>query len=121
MSDTTSDSAAADGGPLGPAGVRALKIAILVMTVLLVLGVLGLIARVIYLANRPSAQATAARIAASGTLPLPAGATVRSLSLAGDRVAVHYDTPSGSGIAILDLVQGNMLARYTIVPEPPKP
>jgi hypothetical protein len=53
-------------------------------------------------------------------LALPDGAQVRSMSLSGDRLAVHFDAPGGGGIAIVDLASGQAVSRIELVPEPPR-
>lgn len=111
----------------GAAGQRAssternLKIAVVAMGVLIVLGLLTVIGRVIYLASRAPAQsASAAAMTTAPRLALPAGAVIRSMSLSGDRLAIHFDAATGSGIAILDLASGRTLSRVELVPEPPR-
>lgn len=120
MSETTEDS-----GPLSGGQVRALKIAIVVMGILIVLGLLSVIGRIVYLAGKPKPGAVASstatsQIAAEPRLSLPSGAAIRNVSLSGDRLAVHFDAPTGSGIAILDLASGRMLSRVDIVPDAPR-
>lgn len=111
--------------PEGP-GVRALKIAVVVMGIMIVLGVLTVIGRIVYLAAqgpRPagtSAVTSSARLAAVTRLALPVGASVRQISLSGDRLAVHYEGPASSGIAIVDLASGAVLSRVDVVPEVPR-
>lgn len=105
-------------------GVRALKIAIVVMGVMIVLGLITIIGRMIYLASQggrqPAAPALSARIAPNARLALPPGAQVRHVALSGDRLAVHFDSPAGAGIAILDLTTGAQLSRVELVPEIPR-
>lgn len=119
MSETAEDT-----GPLSGGQVRALKIAIVVMGILIVLGLLSVIARIIYLAGKPRAQALAPagaqQLASEPRLTLPPGAAIRNVSLSGDRLAVQYDAPSGSGIAILELDSGRVLSRVRIVPDAPR-
>ena len=45
---------------------------------------------------------------------------MRQVSLAGDRMAVHYDSPAGGGIAIVDVATGAVLHRIDLVPELPR-
>jgi len=97
-----------------------LKIAVIAMGVLIVLGVLTVIGRIIYLASRSPAQmTTSGSVASNARLALPAGAVIRSISLSGDRLAIHFDTQAGSGIAVLDLASGKTLSRVDLVPEAP--
>lgn len=108
-------------------GVRALKFAVIGMGVLIVLGVLTVIGRIVYLANQGPRQASSvasavsgARLAAMSKLSLPAQSHVRQVSLSGDRLAVHYEGATGSAIAIVDLVTGNVISRIEVVPEVPR-
>jgi hypothetical protein len=39
--------------------------------------------------------------------------------LQGDRLAIHYETPAGSGIAIIDLASGRTLGNVVLVPQAP--
>jgi hypothetical protein len=110
--------------PDGP-GVRALKIAVIVMGIMIVVGMVVVFARIVYLANQRGAQGTtvpsgSARLAPQAQLALPAGATIRHVSLSGERLAVHYDGPAGSGIAVVDLATGSVLSRLRVVPELPR-
>jgi hypothetical protein len=107
---------------LGERQVRMLRIAVIAMGVILVLGFITVIARIVYLVNRGSETTTAVSqpVRDAARLALPAGASVRHISLAGQRLAVHYDGPSGSGIVILDLQTGNPVSRVEIVPETPR-
>lgn len=103
--------------------LRALRIAVIVMGVLLVMGLVAVIGRIIYLMARPAGQVSraAGAIIAETTATLPAGAVIRTISLQGDRLAIHYDAAAGSGIAIVDLNSGRTIGRVQLVPEPPKP
>ncbi|MGE3064625.1 MAG: DUF6476 family protein [Hyphomicrobiaceae bacterium] len=96
-----------------PRQLRALKIAVAVMGIVLVVGFLGLVARIFYLATRHNDQA-AHGFKAEIELALPQNAQVRNVSLAGDRLAVHYDGPEGPGIAVIDLASGNVLSRISV-------
>lgn len=115
--------------PLNDGQVKGLRIAVTIMTGILVLGVLTLFGRIIYLVARPSPQAAAAATAviagrtpaAAITVPLPTGAIVRQTALSGDRLAVHYDTPAGGGIVLVDTLSGQIISRIMLKPEPAKP
>lgn len=117
MSDT------ADSGPLTPNQVRWLKIAVVVMGIMIVVGIAILIGRILYLASQGPRQAATVRAhsAVDGRVALPAGAVIRNLSLAGDRLAIHYDAPTGTGIAIIDTTTGTRLGHIDIIPTPPGP
>ena len=68
-------------------------------------------------ANQQPTTPTA--IAKDLRLPLPEGATVRSLALSGDRLAVHFDAHAGAGVAILDLLTGEPVTHVQFVPRGP--
>jgi hypothetical protein len=105
--------------------VRWLRIAVIVMGMLIVMGLAAVIGRIIYLVARPSGQigalspGSAAPMAPEVRAAIPAGAHVRSVSLQGDRLAIHYETPAGSGIAIIDLASGRTLGNVVLVPQAP--
>lgn len=124
MSATTTAKPAADAIEPEPPFVKWLKIAVVVMGIMIVVGVLVVIGRIVYLAStgprQAASPATAARIVPSAGLGLPAGSTIRQVSLSGDRLAVHYEAPTGAAIAILDLATGQVLSRITVVPEVPR-
>ena len=116
--------------PLNDGQVKGLKVAVTIMTGILVLGVLTLFGRIIYLVARPSPQAattsSAAALvarspAAAITVPLPTGAVVRQTSLSGERLVLHYDAPSGTGIVLVDTITGQIISRIALKPEPAKP
>jgi hypothetical protein len=105
--------------PFSPAQLRILKIAVVVMGVILVLGFAAVIGRIAYLVTRsgkpPATQSGAP--AKDLRLSLPEGAAVRSLALSGDRLAVHFDTHAGAGVAILDLLTGEPVTRIDLAPQ----
>jgi hypothetical protein len=96
---------------------------------LIVAGITAVVLRIIYLSATPSAQQEPSQVAGAAApvaglpsperLDLPAGAVVKSISLSGDRLAVHYEAPSGAGIAVLDLATGAVTRRVSIAPEGP--
>jgi hypothetical protein len=103
--------------PFSPTQLRILKIAVVVMGVILVLGFLAVLGRIAYLVTRTAKPAAhSAAIAKDLRLPLPEGATVRSLALSGDRLAVHFDAHAGPGVAILDLLTGEPITHVKLVP-----
>lgn len=105
--------------PFSPAQLRILKIAVVVMGVILVLGFAAVIGRIAYLVTRTAKPAASAAIAKDLRLPLPEGAAVRSLALSGDRLAVHFETHAGPGVAILDLLTGELITHVQLVPSGP--
>ena len=125
MRDDTSEPDDKAAIVLGDRHLRLLKIAVIAMGVVLVLGFVAVIARIVYLVGRSGETATTTAtvsqpIRDAARLALPAGATIRNLSLSGGRLAVHYEGPRGSGIIILDLATGTPASRIEIVPEVPR-
>jgi hypothetical protein len=109
-----------DNGPLTSGQVKALKIAIAVMGFLIVAALLAIVGRVIYLSSTkrvPSPPAaTSGALAPQQRLTLPPGAVVRQISLHGNRLLVHYQSPGGPGATILDLTTGKPLSNISISP-----
>jgi hypothetical protein len=108
---------------------RVLVFIVAFLGLLIVAGLTAVILRIIYLSSNAPAQRTISETAArvpgdadASRLALPAGAVVKSVSVGGDRLAVHYGAPSGDGIAVLDLATGAVVRRIDVVPgEPPRP
>lgn len=112
-------------GPETPQ-IRALRIAVIVMSLLLVVGFITVIARIIYLASRSNAPATAAVQAAPAApaslkpevgVALPPGASLGSTHLDGARLTLGYTAPSGNGVVILDMETGKVLSRVRVTAE----
>jgi hypothetical protein len=112
--------------PDDPPNIRWLRFAVVGMGVILILGLATMVARIVYLTTRPAvavsvtpdakqtnAQGTAT-IASDMALALPLGAKVRTQSLSGNRLSVHYDGPGGEGIVILDLETGRTISQVRI-------
>lgn len=62
-------------------------------------------------ASSPAAVTTA--VATPGSeiaLELPKGAKIVSVSVSGNRLAVHHEAPSGTGITVIDLDTGRRIA-----------
>jgi|LNFM01.1.fsa_nt_gb hypothetical protein len=112
------------GMALNERHIKMLRFAVIAMGVILVLGFITVIARIVYLVNRSGDSATTSTVSQpiqqAARLALPAGASVRQMSLAGSRLAVHYEGAGGSGIVILDLQTGKPISRVEIVPETPR-
>lgn len=118
-----SDTATAIPPMYTPSQMRLLKIAVIVMGVILLLGFVAVIGRIVWLVNsapKPAAGAalTSGALVAPGPLTLPKGAIVRHIALSGSRLAVHYESPEGSGIRIVDLVPGGQAVTLPIVEAP---
>ena len=113
--------------PLTDGHVRLLKIAVVAMGLMIVAGIAAVIGRIIYLGSGGQKQATVSqsssqvmRAGAGGRLGLPPQASIRHLSLSGDRLAVHYEGPTGAGIVVVDSASGAVLSRIELVPEVPR-
>lgn len=111
-----------DGTPMSAADLmreqrlqRNLKIAIAAMGLMMLTG-LGAIAYKIIAASGASRTAGGAVTAIAGApggeigVELPKGAKVISVSVSGNRLAVHHESPAGTGIAIIDLDTGRRVA-----------
>jgi hypothetical protein len=91
---------------------RNLKIVVGVLGALILLGLAAVIVRI-------GGLATGLRLSAPGVkttylaptigLELPAGAKIVSVSLSGNRLAVHHEGPEGVGIAIVDIETGRRI------------
>ena len=103
-----------------PRQVRVLKIAVIVMGLLLAGGFAFVLAAIVYQASKggQDGAAAGAGVAAVETeLPIPKDATVTSLSLDGDRLALHLQSSAGPEIVVIDLKTGKTLARIKLKPE----
>lgn len=94
---------------------RNLKILVIGMGVLILAGLGAIAFRILQYANEPqgiAARATGGVVTPAGEigLELPKGARVVSISISGDRLAVHHESPAGTGIAVLDLATGRRIA-----------
>jgi hypothetical protein len=107
-----------------PTQLRMLKIAVIGMGVILLVGFLVVIGRIIYLVNsgpRPPSGLAAALTSPAVTPPplaLPKGAIVRHLAVSGHLIVLHYESPAGAGIRVIDVATGNPAISIPII-EPP--
>src|SRR5215831_4436387 len=100
-----------------PRQVRVLKIAVIVMGLLLVGGFAFVLAAIVYQASGGGQSGGGIGGSPQGMeseLPIPKDATVTSLALDGDRLALHLNSPAGSDIAVIDLKTGKVLARIRL-------
>jgi hypothetical protein len=95
---------------------RNLKMVVFGLALLIFAGLAAIAGRIIYLASGPPTQPAAPSVALrpEQILALPRGATVRSVSLSGDRLAVHYEAAGADGVAILDLQTGQRVTSVGI-------
>jgi hypothetical protein len=112
-----------------PSQMRLLRIAVIVMGVILLLGFATVIGRIVYLLNTgprpvgaslPGTAEIAAPLKAPPSIELPAGAVVKHMALSGNRLAIHYETPSGAGIRIIDIAFPQQSVTVPIVEATPR-
>ena len=96
---------------------RNLKILVGGLGALILLGLGAIVLRVTgILPAKTSPASTSAALTSVATpggeiaLELPKGAKVVSISISGNRLAIHHESPSGTGITILDLDTGRRIA-----------
>ena len=104
-----------------PRQVRILKIAVIAMGVLLVGGFLFVIGVIAYQASnlgqgkdKPVAASSTVLSGSQAELAIPAGATVSSMALDGDRLALHLNSSTGQEIAVVDLNTGKVVSRIKL-------
>ena len=101
-----------------PRQVRALKIAVIVLGILLVGGFAFVLAAIVYQASGGrQSSAPAPAEATLAELHVPKDATVGTLTLDGERLALHLQSSEGSEIVVIDLATGTTLARIRLKPE----
>jgi hypothetical protein len=106
---------------------RNLKIVVLGLGSLILVGLGAVIVKVTGLATAPSSGgqgipsiSAAWRAAGTVTLEIPKGSRVVSVSLSGNRLAVHHEGPEGTGITILDLNTGRRVVDVKPIEALPK-
>lgn len=103
--------------------VRILKIAVIAMGILLVGGFAFVLAAIVYQASRPKQDVAVTLPAANlGTgpiieLPVEEGAGLTSMSLDGNRLALHLNGGEGPEIVVVDLASGKIVARVKLKPQ----
>jgi len=101
-----------------PRQVRVLKAAVIVMGILLVGGFAFVLAAIVYQASKGGQSGgTAGTEAVAAELPIPKDATVSTLALDGDRLALHLQSSAGPEIVVVDLKTGKTLARIRLKPQ----
>jgi hypothetical protein len=102
-----------------PRQVRVLKMAVIVMGLLLVGGFAFVLAVIVYQASKGGeGPAVAKAIGGMETaLPIPKDATITSIALDGDRLALHLNSAAGPEIAVVDLKTGKLVARIRLAPQ----
>jgi len=106
---------------------RNLKIVVLGLGSMILIGLGAVMVKVVGLATGPSSGAqgvpsisAAWRATGTVTLEIPKGSKVVSVSLSGNRLAVHHDGPEGTDITILDLSTGRRVVDVKPVEALPK-
>lgn len=110
------------GSVFSPRGVRILKIVVIAMGVMLVGGFLFVIGVIAYQASnlgqgkkseqdKPVVASSKVLPATETELAIPAGATVVSMALDGDRLALHLKSSAGPEIVVIDLTSGKVISR----------
>jgi hypothetical protein len=94
---------------------RNLKFLVGGLGALIVVGIGAVVLKMVYLGSTPrspGSQAATAVATPGGeiTLELPKGAKVVSVSVSGNRLAVHFEGPSGTGITVIDTDTGRRIA-----------
>ena len=107
------------GTVFSPRQVRMLKVAVIAMGVMLVVGFAFVIAVIAYQASnlgqdKPAATATATIPGVETALTIPEGATVTSMALDGDRLALQLNSSAGPEIAVIDLTTGKVISRIRL-------
>jgi hypothetical protein len=116
------DNTPLSGTVFSPRQVSMLKIAVIVMGILLVGGFGLVMATIVYQASKlgeTSAGASAPAAVAQGALGLPKDATVMSMALDGNRLALHLKSSAGSEIAVIDVRSGQVLSRIRLNADKP--
>jgi hypothetical protein len=100
-----------------PRQVRVLKIAVIVMGILLVGGFAFVLAAIVHQASKLGGGGETG--VAPATLAIPDGATVSSMALDGDRLALHLNTSAGPEIAVIDIATGKVISRMRLKADKP--
>jgi hypothetical protein len=103
-----------------PRQVRVLKIAVIVMGILLVGGFAFVLAAIVYQASKAGQDRAVPQATLEGVesaLPIPKAATIGSMSLDGDRLALHLNSPEGTEIVVIDLATGKIVSRIRLQPQ----
>ncbi|HEX9753148.1 MAG TPA: hypothetical protein VGA46_06830 [Methyloceanibacter sp.] len=101
-----------------PRQVRVLKIAVIVMGLLLVGGFAFVLAAIVYQASKGEQSSTpSGEEAVAAELHIPKDASISTLALDGDRLALHLQSSAGPEIVVIDLKTGKTLARIKLKPE----
>lgn len=100
--------------------MRMMKYAVIGMGVVLILGFFVILARIVYLTSRMDASIPAGQ---EVSVTVPAGAEVTSMSLSGNRLALHLAGPGANdrAVTVIDLASGTILSRVRLSPSATNP
>ncbi|HET6389186.1 hypothetical protein [Hyphomicrobium sp.] len=103
---------------------RNLKIVVAGLALLILLGLGAVAVKVLgFVPDRSAGQSVQTVTVSPGatlSLEIPAGARIASVALSGNRLAVHYEGPSGPGIAIIDIGTGQRVADVKLMEALPR-
>ena len=125
-----SDNTPLPGTVFTPRQVRILKIAVIAMGVLLVGGFLFVIGVIAYQASnlgqgksstqdKPAVVSSNVLSGSEAELAIPAGATVSSIALDGDRIALHVTSSVRQEIVVIDLTSGKVISQIRLDADKP--
>ncbi|MGZ5918151.1 MAG: hypothetical protein ACXWJ4_12740 [Methyloceanibacter sp.] len=101
-----------------PRQVRVLKFSVIVMGILLVGGFAFVLAAIVYQASRGGqSSVTPGAEPVATELQIPKDASVSTLSLDGDRLALQLQSSAGGEIVVIDLKTGKVLTRVKLKAE----
>lgn len=108
--DGPAPEATAPYSPIDPRHVRTFWRAVVILNVVILFGLAAVFARMFYLASQSDGNPGKALIGIQPDvrLPLPPGAEVKTVSLAGDRLAVLYEVQGRASVAIIELATGKV-------------
>ena len=105
-----------------PRQVRLLKIAVIAMGLLLVGGFALVLGAIVYQASQLSKEGQAPAPATGSVeaeFAIPSDATITSLALDGDHLALHLQSSEGPEITVIDLKTGKVLTRLKLKADKP--
>jgi hypothetical protein len=100
-----------------PRQVRVLKIAVIIMGILLVGGFAFVLAAIVYQASKGGQSVNTSSGNGPAELQIPKDSSIGTLSLDGDRLALHLQSPKGGEIVVIDLASGKVVSRVILKPE----
>jgi len=111
------DKSRVPGTVFTPRQIQALKIAVIVMGVALVGGFALVLGTVVYQATQGTVPPPSMLVERKIDLAVPKDSAVTSLSLDGDRLALHLNSAEGAQIVVVDLLGGKVVSRLRLHPQ----